>query len=386
MALKIDLLNPTFSQYSVLQHFTDQMSQALQRHGVKTHLLTLDDPQIFLQQIQEHDPNYTLSFNEIESDPQGRFLCDLMKIPHINIIVDRPDHYFVSARGNCNNILNSRYSVLTFPDRAACRLLESLGHTRTFFLPHAVERDLNGPVDSDRPYPITMLCSLYDYQHKEAQWKVQYPSHIIEAMEKTLHECLSNKHKPYYETFASALGLFDNGIYSPDIVQYGPPLNALEEYIRGFDRIALLRSITDVPIHLFGTTPPSADWESYLHGQRNITIHPPVSYDEALAIMKQSKVLLNSSPTIYEGGHERIFTGMACGAVVVTQENPYLSQYYTDNRSILFRSDITGLVIQNLLDDDKQRQSIAAEGQRITYEHHTWDHRAETLLNTLENY
>ena len=70
------------------------------------------------------------------------------------------------------------------------------------------------------------------------------------------------------------------------------------------------------------------DWKKYFEKQSNIIVHDAVPYAESLEIMKQSKIVLNSSIKNKFGAHERIFAGLASGALVLTNENIYLKEYF----------------------------------------------------------
>src|SRR5262249_41690528 len=142
----------------------------------------------------------------------------------------------------------------------------------------------------------------------------------------------------YYQAFAQALEKHVNlqkGI-DPRSIDFVAILDDLEMYIRGKDRFELIDAIKDAKVDIFGSADGEVGWKNYLGHKRNITVHEPVPFEQALAIMKHSKIVLNSCPWIKNGAHERIFSGLACGALVITSENPYMSQEFKDGESIVF--------------------------------------------------
>src|SRR5262249_10865415 len=96
MIKHIDLfMPPNISQYGVLHHFTIKMNEALQRSGVRSRILEAqkDNPKPFLSELFNEIPDCTLSFNGLLPDKEGRFFCDLVKIPHVACTIDSPNAF-----------------------------------------------------------------------------------------------------------------------------------------------------------------------------------------------------------------------------------------------------------------------------------------------------
>ena len=147
----------------------------------------------------------------------------------------------------------------------------------------------------------------------------------------------------------------------------------------------LLNSIEDHLIHVFGSSVDVADWSKLLQNKKNIIIHPPVPYEKSIEIMKQSKIVLNSSLKNKRGAHERVFTAAACGAVVVTNDNPFMAENFSRGVDMLLyrRTKMSQLNedISKLLGNEKKREEMARRGCKKVKEAHTWDHRALTLMS-----
>ena len=97
--------------------------------------------------------------------------------------------------------------------------------------------------------------------------------------------------------------------------------------------------------------------------------------------------ILNSSPWIKEGGHERIFTALACGALPLTDENKYLHKHFVDGESIVFyhpsRLDKANHRINEYLNNDAKREAVISKGREIVMGLDTWDRRVEHLIQEL---
>ncbi len=103
--------------------------------------------------------------------------------------------------------------------------------------------------------------------------------------------------------------------------------------------------------------------------------------------MKKSKIVLNSSPTIKNGAHERIFAGLACGAAVVATENIYVKELFGETKGVSFYRpnhwDKVNEQVQALLSNETDRETAVHKGRELVMHHHTWDHRAKKLIKEL---
>jgi hypothetical protein len=105
-------------------------------------------------------------------------------------------------------------------------------------------------------------------------------------------------------------------------------------------------------------------------------------------LMGRSKIVLDTSCKFPEGEHERIWFGMAEGAVVMTDPSLYVARDFRDGAEILYlpkrqvaRPDLAP--VRGLLDDDARLQSIADAAAPIYARDHTWKQRIPTLLGML---
>lgn len=371
---------PPRSQYGVLHHFTKKLGEALQRQGVICRLLEAqkDNPKPFLDQIFNNPPDCTLSFNGLLPDDQGRFFCDMINIPHVACLVDSPNHFF--------DLVKTPLTIITCADRFFCDFFGSMQAQKVFFMPHAVEKELETSEASlyDRPYDVVMLSSYIDYERIRRSWHQHYPAVLAKALDEAAEITLSDQKTSYIEAFVQTLDRACRKPNGPDprTINFVETLDVLEDYIRGKDRMALLQSINDFKVDLFGF------YESPLHlSKDNIVLHEAVPFTQALEIMKKSKIVLNSCPTIKNGAHERIFAGILSGALVITSENPYLNENFQEGKDIVFyrhkKWDAVNEKIAQYLAEEKERIQIVKNGMRLVKQNHTWDQRAAKLIEYL---
>jgi hypothetical protein len=257
-------------------------------------------------------------------------------------------------------------------------------------LPHAVEAELAPGPAQIRPYDVTMLATFIDCERKKQVWRDMFPAEICKAMEKAIVETMGDDTTSFLLAVTQALYplLWTNGgtlAIKPET--YYLIFAEIELYIKGRDRIDLIESLPDCRIDIFGSSIDSLSWAEYFKGHPNITVHPAVSYTQALEVMKQSKIVLNSSIKNKAGAHERIFSAAACGAVCVTNENEYLNEQFSNGQEMIFynRKKLNKLqgTIQSLLKNENHRLTIAKKGRDAVMSHHTWDHRVTTLIEAI---
>lgn len=382
MIRRIDLFMPTRSQYGVLHYFTQKLYEALLRAGVNCRILEAEkqNPRPFLTQLFSDPPDCTLSFNGVLPDNEGRFLCEMIKIPHVCMLVDSPLQFIPLAQ--------SSYNILACVDKGACQFFKNLQDKDTLFIPHAADNALSYVNDANRPHEVLVLASCIDYEEIEKNWKAQHPKALNEAILEAAAITRSDQKTYFADALVQAIDkcVKNHAEIDIDQIDFITILDELEAYIIGYDRIRLIRAITDAPIAIYGNT--QEIWEKYVGTQPNCTLHNALPFDKAFQKMKEAKILLNSCIVTKEGGHERIYTGMACGAVVITNENGYMKETFQDGENVIFYTEQTldtiNQKVNDLLKDEPKRARIAKAGSNVVHMHHTWDQRVETLLKELE--
>lgn len=272
-------------------------------------------------------------------------------------------------------------------DRSAANFLRNL-HPPTYFMPHAVERDFTYDPGRDRPYDLVLLGTCIDFEAIAESWNIRYPKPLADAIFDAAEITLSDKETSFSQAFIQTIdGVLKAGnvpnIRSFDMIAI---LNELEYYVRGYDRARFIRSIKDARIDIFGNT--KNEWQRCLKNQANCVFHGQISFLDALEIMKQAKIVLNSCIAIKAGGHERIFTGMAAGALVIAHENNYMRETFNHDDNIVFydtdKLDRLNDTINELLNDEEKRATIAKKGYDTVMKYHTWDNRVAELSKLLD--
>lgn len=380
---KVYLFPPAFSQYGVLHDFTRGLSNALNRQGVLARIIEphKDDPKGFLDAILTDPPDCTLSFNGLLPDSAGHFLCDMIKIPHVACLTDSPNRFFP--------LVQSPRTIMTCVDQDFCQVYRDFQCDRTIFLPHAISKSTVPPLVAEPIYDVLMLNSFIDYDAIRQDWKTHYPKELQDILDEAAEWALTDYQKPYLQAFVQTMDRHLKAGKNINLKQinYEELLVSLEAYIGGKSRAQLLRSIRDVTVHVFGSH-EGLGWKKYLDPhQSNIRLHGPVPFSEAIELMKKAKIILNSIPEIKQGLHERILNGLACGAAVLSLRTPFLQEHFKDGEEILLYHPLqweeVNTKLHHYLEDETARYQLAGRGREKVMQHHTWDHRAQTLMREL---
>jgi hypothetical protein len=380
---KIDVLMTDTSQYNVLHHFSQKLYEALKRSGYDSRLLTRNNR---LDILTKDPPELTVSFNGLPAMEGEAIMCDLLKVPHLAILVDPP--FWGSVY-----IIDSPYIILGCDDVYSCTFLEQLKFSRTLFIPHAVEPELAPDPLLEKIYDVTLLATFIDYKAERASWKIQFPLQIVRIMEEAAEESFAEPNVSFFQAYVSnfyalarkySLGELSSSVFFDS-------LQSLEKYVKGKDRAQLIKALEGYPVHIFGNTLHKMNWKSYL-GDRypHIQVHESVNFAQAIDIMKRSKILLNPSLKNQYGTHERFFAGTACGALVVSSESHFLKSNFKENEEVILYQhshlDTLNLIIKDLLQNEAKRTAIAEKARAKVMLHHTWDARIQKFMPIVQEF
>ncbi len=382
MAIEKVCLLVDWSKYETLRHFTNKIAEAFNRRGIATEIVDANGEPLQAEPFYHFEtapPNLTFSFSTFEKLPSGKYIWDVFQIPHISFTFE-PTLYFLE-------LTQSPFSVISTVDRSELAALQTQ-FDRAFFMPHGIEPDITFDEKDERPHPVVFFGSCYDYEGWKKSWQKMLPEQLCKVLESAIDLVLTNNTISLADGLATAWGAAS---LDPSLAQDFLLLmfHYLNRYVRGIDRVELIRSIKDAEVHVYGDSAPdmlenASGWQHYLGKQSNVVLHPPVSFAESLDILKKSKICLNSTPYFRNGTSERIFAGAACGALVLTSESLYLRETLKEGEDILYYhskkwNEVNDL-INSYLSDDKKLKEVAMSGRKKVNIHHTWDNRVEGLL------
>lgn len=373
---RIDLLLVNEPRYGVLNHFTKKLHEAFIRLKVPTRLVSVESGSVVLD--WRDLPTMTICFNGVPSS-DNTFLCDQIGVPHLALLVDHPVQF--------PHLIESPFMMIGCDDGSGVRALQQMHFSNSFFLPHAVEADLPFNSDAERIYDVSLFASYIDYKALRTQWQQLYPQNISKAMDDAIALVFSESPLSFIEALVQSIQEQVPEAQNQNLYKNSHILDLccqLELYIKGKERADMIRAIKTADIHIFGDD--LEGWKQEIQGQKNIILHSPLPFDEALQAMNQSKILLNSSIKNKEGAHERIFSGLVLECAVITSDNRYLREQFVDRQDILlYQLESLDETIIDYLNDEDKRRSMGQSGRKKVMQAHTWDHRAEIIFSYLKS-
>lgn len=376
------VLIANYNQYESKLYFCKRLAEALQRLGVETLLLELDRGKWLTdtyREIRLFDPDFTMSFNSYFSI-NGVYPWDVMQLPHLSVLLDPA---FYSA-----NFVKSNYSILSSVDLEDCSWFQNNRFKRIFFWPHAVERVDKPPLE-ERPFDVVFLGTFTDFEGIKILCQKELPPGHARVVFDAAERVLSDNKTSLTKALADA---WRDSKQDPEGADFPRIFYFLDQYTRGKDRFELVQGIKNAHVHIFGEPSwnnpfESVSWTTYLGSRKNITIHPPVSYAESLEVMKKSKICLNSNPFFKYGSHERIFNALAFGCLPITMDNLFVRKAFEIGKELDIylpgKWEEVNEKVQNYLSNEWLRSEIAEAGRVKVYKHHTWDNRAQELLDAM---
>lgn len=373
-----------YNLYESKRYFTEHLAEALSRRHIHTRIVDAQEGPLssdIIGSIMRFRPDLTCSFNTLLPVGEGRFLWDVLEVPHWSILLD-PAIY-------STNLTHSPFSILSCVDKDDVVMLKEGGFDRSFFWPHAVEKKMIKTGKKDKNFDAVFLGSCYDYESLRVSWRQQNSEGINKALDDAIDLFLGDNHTSLAQALVKAwttAKLPTQNVDFPSLFYY------LDNYTRGRDRVELIRSIKDVPVHVYGSLSEDnavgmLGWSPYLAGCKNVTVHPAVPFAEGLEILRHSKIALNSMPFFKNGSHERVLTAFACGALPLTTDTVYFKEFFKEGEEILYyRSnhyEDVNTMVNEAVSNDARREEMVRKGVEIVDDEFTWDKRVNELLKEM---
>lgn len=371
--------------YNVLNVFADKIAEALKNRGncIEFYDAETEDVQGLAGLLGKHYKaliGFQAWILSAKRKDEKNSLLDRIGGPKLNFIFDHP----IWMQEQLKHV-PARYYALTH-DRNYVKFIEEYNAdvSRVFLLPPGGRVwDNEGKYHNNRIYDITFLGTYGDYRknlaviEKSAAEVKTIATNFFSEMKKnpnvtaeqSLYKVLEGcGRKTQKEEFLSLFG------------EMKPVVQCVMYYYREKVVEEILKA--KIELHVYGDS-----WkESPFAKKSNLKIHDAVYGDAALQVLEQSKISLNVMAWHKDGFTERIADSMLAGAVVVSDYSRQLEEFY-EEETVLFDLEQLGelpKLLQQLLEDEKSLQRIAASAQEKARKTATWDARAKELLEIIE--
>ena len=298
-------------------------------------------------------------------------------IPHVSVMLDVPYNRYVGGYD-----FPCRKHLVTYLDKRAGEILDIAYPSKNMnkmFMPLAGTQ-YDGLVEgADRKYDVVFSASRWQDGPAIRMW---HDGTVNRQITYLLDE-VADYMEVYPVTTVDAVrevlkihGLVDV-IYLERLLPY---FWQVLQYIKMQRRYRALEMLVrnDIRVDVFG-----ANWESVPFVNKLI-LHGPIPYEDNVKVFSQAKIVFQDQAEFNHGAHDRVFTAMLNGAVVVSEYSSYLEEEFVCGQEIFLydwqNGDEQVKIIHKLLADNNWRISIAERARKIAEKRHCWHNRAEDIM------
>lgn len=378
-------------QYGSLRLHIDQLGAALTGlgHGAQIIDLMADDAVAQVHASVETPPDCYFGISGIGSDVtiEGASAYDRIGRPYASLYVDHPVHH----QGRLATPIAR--NIAFFLDRSHVQFMTAWSKGRGFshlgFMPPGAN-ELPEPTDlSDEAFARRDIPLLFTGTYRgppATPWRDQGDNPARTVMDAVAELMAADARLPLLDALRSALArLYKADLTSQLLDEFMPLLPQAQFFAEAYHRDRLLRILgqagTALTVYGSGWEPLAAAYPSFTYGGVG-------SFEETLHLLRRTRLVLNTNNGFVQGGHERVFTAMAGGAAVISDDNKYYQEAFKPGREIaLFpwsKAEQVPAQIAALLGDPAALGAMARSGAKRTQADHRWSSRAARLVKAVK--
>lgn len=355
-------------QYNILSSFCVGLCNALSKKGylAGTANQLLDKniiPNVYISFNVTGYPMWETTLNS--GLPQIMWNVDSVFHQNYNLIKEKSEKY--------SNFL--LFNV-TKSDETPAKLY--LPRLQQAYLPHAVDPEIWQADQPNKECDIILTSHLCDYQSNIEEIKQKYNSKYYETFMDLYEFLMNNSENSFWEVYqyyTSQTGLDIN-----DAELYHYLFMDLCYVVTNAKRIKLVNSLKDFNVKVWG---PEI-WTKYI--EDGVQYMGSSDIFDTIKNTQKAKIALHLQPLqVFHGLHERVLNASMAGAMVLTDEAPFLKSGFKDNfvyyNNVSFEN-IAENVEYYLKNDDARNEKVE-NSRKIILENHTWDHRAQMIINLM---
>lgn len=372
------------SQYDVLLYFTKEMAKGFEKRAKEVILVDLNnDYQVdLIRKIPVSNIEFVFSFNiPIFSIIQEWVGTNIVEV---TFYVDHPMYHHERQTGSlCRNAIH--VFVDEFWREYADKYYRNCG--KNIMLPHGASVVPNNIDYFKRKYDVVLLGGYKDPKVILSQIIAKRGTIYKNISVDIINSFLCTETCSLEKIVGQVFEKYDWQLDTKDISEFMAEFQLEDEFIRMYCRDAVIRELlkNKISISVFGK-----GWENFeCQNTEYLDINSAVNYDTALNIMANTKILVNITPTLNAGAHERIFSSMANGAICFTNKSLYLMDNNLDQECVMYSlcelntlSDMIKLILAN---PDKATV-ISEHAKKVVQNNYTWENLAQQILDVVEEY
>lgn len=406
------------TELDTINLFSERMRIYFEECGINTLLFDTTTPLESLTGLYpylEHGQiaamvGFNVSFYSYKT-PSGINLCEGLNIPCINILLDHPYWYHellmsmpataivLCIDRNHMNYINRFYPNISIngflPHGGSSSILESYKEMNCKDMCNAAYEDFKDETNSVNSKDVkdidVVYCgSLYKYEIERIRpdfSRYDFPAEKI--CEETIEYLINNPDHTIEETVENMMK--KEGLSPTDdfLRRFLGTFTYIERVVGSHFRELLIKTLAEegVNITIYGKGWEDCDFINL----ENVDYKGFVSPEEILSVIRRSKITLNSMPWFKDGSHERIFNAQLFDSLSVTESNPYLKEALLPDTYLEYELNQQSMIelageIKNLLLAPEKLKAMTDKAKEHALANHTWESRAQELIEFLEVY
>lgn len=372
-----------------MKRITNDILQGFSQLGYEVVVADLNDVQSMLgarKLLLNGEIAFSVGVNNIAKcmvDTEGHCVYEYVDTPYVSIMLDAPYNVATGDIGfPCKKhfvcVLDKTHLEalkLCYPDKKfAGSMLLPLGGSNS-----KKEEEI---FSSDRTLDVVYSAAVYKGGTFEPGWQeYEKNPYIIRLLDDVADYMLVN---PVSTLSALKTVMESRGLYGEAYLQkMTPHLFSLFHFVKHRRRYNALELLTkeDIPVEVYGK-----GWEAVPFANK-LNLHGEVDYEEVLEAFSKAKVVFQDQAEYNNGGHDRVFTAMLHGAVVVSEYSSYLEEKFEINKDIFlfdWKNTVSQLqIIKELLNNESLRVSTAISAYGKASANHRWVNRANSIMEMM---
>ncbi|MBR2142015.1 glycosyltransferase [Anaerovibrio sp.] len=318
----------------------------------------------------------------LQTAPDHYALGDL-EVPYVSVLLDAP---YNAANGELGFPCQKHYLWVLdkshigaikyrFPDKKfAGEIFQPLGGD--------VAKNEDDIFSADRDLDVVFSASMFEDGNIREYWREQTDNpYIIGILDDVVEYMLAN---PVSLLPAVKNVLEDRGLIGEDyVIALAPYFHGVFFYVKMKRRYRTLEALADkgLQVEVFGP-----GWENVPFAQE-LQLHGQVSYETVLDAFSRAKVVVQDQAEFNNGGHDRVFTAMLNGAVVVSEYSSYLAEQFEDGMDMYmfdWKNTVSQMeIVEELLNNESKRLASAIRAYGKAKANHRWENRAQRVLEMM---
>lgn len=376
------------SGYDALRIFTDGLAEAFAARGYQPVVLDVPaEPDLAAALRREAAAGPVALVHAFTllgewRDGEGRSVGEIVGAPQVIQFVDYPFTHMQRLDG-CTRAA----AILTIDPSHADAINAVYGpdhFAHVGFCPHAAigqpaPREVDaGAFAEARPIPI-LFCGTF-YKTDTPPWAAQ-EARIRKIFEGAVELALSAEWMPALEALDQSMAGAGLNPADPGLVGFRKNATFVHEHVRAWRRFELLKAAAKagLPLHVYGK-----GFEKHLYRFKSFTYGGEADLNQAIALMRRSRVVLNVNANFGRGSHERPLTALLAGAAPASDHSTFYAEQFSPDEDILlyrWKALDEGVARIGVLAADPQAAfAMAGAGQARVLAHHTWAQRIDPIL------